>query len=138
MSFVSSSGVIKPSQSTSVRRNYLSSKPTGNIVTTQNSNSTGGFCIVNIPLDSLQGIESISAVPFFCVLGSGVQGCSYEKGKLSLSCASNFNNAYISYGILDLQEGGIGSVISSMKKEDGSFTHLLYDNAVMICTIYLS
>ncbi|SHO33587.1 Hypothetical protein BQ3484_519 [Cedratvirus A11] len=138
MSFVSSSGVIKPSQSTSVRRNYLSSKPTGNIVTTQNSNSSGGFCIVNIPLESLQGIESSNTVPFVCVLGSGVQGCSYEKGQLSLSCSFSFNNAYISYGILDLQEGGIGSVISSMNKEDNSFTHVLHDNAVMICTIHLS
>jgi hypothetical protein len=130
MSFVSSSGIIKPSQPTSIRRNYLS-KP--NTVTPQ-----GSFCIVNIPLDNLQGIESSNTVPFVCVLGSGVDGCSFEKGKLTLSCSANFNNAYISYGILDLQEGGIGSVIASMNKEETSFSHLLYNNAVMICTVHLS
>ncbi|QIN54591.1 hypothetical protein [Cedratvirus kamchatka] len=130
MSFVSSTGVIKP---TSTRRNYPSSNRS--IITTQSSSLS---CVVNIPLDSLQGIESSNTVPFVCVLGSGVVQCSYEKGKLSISCNTHFNNAFISYGILDLQEGGIGSVIASMEKEEACFSHLLYNNAVMVCTIYLS
>jgi hypothetical protein len=138
MSFVSSSGIIKPSQSTSIRRNYLPSKPLGNISGPQNSSASPGFCIVHIPLESLQGIESSNTVPFVCVLGSGVRACSYQRGELRISCSSDFNTAYISYGVLDLQEGEIGSVVSSMSKEENSFTHLLHDNAAMICTIHLS
>lgn len=133
MSFVSSSGIIRPSQPSSVRKSFP--RPTVNC---PSAPSNFSFCVVNIPLDSLQGIESSNTVPFVCVLGSGVERCSYEKGKLVLSCNAGFNSAYISYGILDLQEGGVGSVIASMNKEGDSFSHLLYDNAVMVCSIYLS
>lgn len=132
MSFVSSSGVIRPSQPSSVRKSFP--RPTVNYT----PSPSPSFCVVNIPLDSLQGIESSNTVPFVCVLGSGVERCSYEKGKLVLSCSASFNNAYISYGILDLQEGGIGSVIASMNKEGDCFSHHLYDNAVMVCSIHLS
>ncbi|SPN78979.1 Hypothetical protein BRZCDTV_94 [Brazilian cedratvirus IHUMI] len=137
MSFVSSSGVIRPSQPSSVRKSFP--RPTVNYTPAPSSFcASPSFCVVNIPLDSLQGIESSNTVPFVCVLGSGVERCSYEKGKLVLSCSVSFNNAYISYGILDLQEGGIGSVIASMNKEGDSFSHRLYDNAVMVCSIHLS